>query len=167
MDNINGLKVARQSRQTRREFCTYSCRAVTVLAAGSLAACGHSSPTSPSSVNASLLPSVSGSVTGRTITITVDSASPVASVGSAASVQTSLGRFLIARTSQSTFTAVTATCTHQACTITGFDEGEEEFVCPCHGSRFTTGGAVVTGPAQRALQQFATTFDGTVLTVTV
>jgi Rieske Fe-S protein len=151
-------------QHTRRQFCTYACQAVSLLAAGTLAACGKG-PTSPGSVSVTEMPSVSGSVTGRTIAVTIDSTSPLANVGSAASLQTSLGRFLVARTSVDAFTAVTATCTHQSCTITGFEDAE--YVCPCHGSRFTTSGGVVNGPAQRALQQFATTFDGTVLTVSV
>jgi Rieske Fe-S protein len=97
--------------------------------------------------------------------VTVDGASPVANIGSAATLQTSLGRVLIARTDASAFTALTATCTHQSCTITGFED--QEYVCPCHGSRFATSGVVRNGPASRALQQFPTTFDGTVLTVSV
>jgi Rieske Fe-S protein len=154
-----------ERRHTRRQFCTYTCQAVSVLAAGTLTACGHGSPSSPGSVSVAQLPNVSGSVAGRTITVTVDAASPVVNVGSAAMLQTSLGRILIAHTAASAFTAVTATCTHDACTITGFEDAE--YVCPCHGSRFATSGAVLNGPAQRALQQFATTFDGTVLTVSV
>jgi Rieske Fe-S protein len=153
-----------ERQHTRRQFCTYTCQAVSLLAAGALAACGKG-PTSPGAISVNEMPSVSGTVSGRTIAVTIDGASPLANVGSAASLQTSLGGFLVARTSADAFTAVTATCTHQSCTITGFENSD--YVCPCHGSRFTTSGAVVNGPAQRALQQFATTFDGTVLTVSV
>jgi cytochrome b6-f complex iron-sulfur subunit len=154
-----------ERRHTRRQFCSYTCQAVSLFAAGTLAGCGHSSPTSPGSTSATQLPTVAGSVAGRTITVTVDAGSPIANVGSAALMQTSIGRVLLARTNASAFTAVTADCTHESCTITGFDNAE--YVCPCHGSRFTTSGTVINGPAQRPLQQFATTFDGTVLTVTV
>ena len=149
--------------RTRREFCTYACQAATALAAGTLAACS-SSPTSPST-SAPQLSAVSGTVSGRTISIAVDSASALASVGSAASVQTSLGTFLVSRTAQDSFSAVTATCTHEGCAITGF--ASSQYVCPCHGSRFTTGGAVVNGPATRALQQYATQVANNVLSFTV
>jgi cytochrome b6-f complex iron-sulfur subunit len=73
--------------------------------------------------------------------------------------------FLVARTAPDAFSAVTSTCTHEVCTITGFEN--ETYVCPCHGSRFDTGGRVVTGPATRPLRSFATRFSGDVLTITL
>ena len=50
-------------------------------------------------------------VDGRSnqVSLTIDSASPLASVGSAALVQNSLGAFLVAHTGQDSFTALTAT----------------------------------------------------------
>jgi Rieske Fe-S protein len=78
-----------------------------------------------------------------------------------AMAQTSIGNFLVTRTGASSATALTAVCTHEGCTINGFSGAN--FVCPCHGSTFTSGGAVVTGPANRALQQFpAQVADGAV-----
>ena len=56
-------------------------------------------------------------------------------------------------------------CTHQACTITGF--ANQHYVCPCHGSEFTTDGGVVNGPAILPLPQFANQFVNNVLTITV
>jgi Rieske Fe-S protein len=85
-------------------------------------------------------------------------------VGSAALVNASGFGFLVAHTAQDSFVALTSTCTHQNCTITGYQSGTYE--CPCHGSRFTTSGAVVSGPAPRALQQFSTSFANGQLTVT-
>ena len=147
---------------TRREFGIHVCQAVSLVTlAGALPACGGS-PTSPSS--APSLPSVSGSVANGTVVLTIDASSPLSAVGSAALVQSSLGTFLVARTAQSTFTALTAICTHEACTITGFES--QMFVCPCHGSRYDTGGTVLTGPAQASLRQFATQFSNNILTIT-
>jgi cytochrome b6-f complex iron-sulfur subunit len=48
--------------------------------------------------------------------------------------------------------------------VTGFSGSQ--FVCPCHGSTFSTSGAVVQGPANRALQSFAAQINGDVLTFT-
>ena len=95
--------------------------------------------------------------------MTIDASSPLSTVGDAVLVQSALGLFLVARTGQSTFSALTAICTHQTCTITGF--AGQSYVCPCHGSQFSTGGQVLGGPAPTSLRQFATQFDGTVLTI--
>jgi cytochrome b6-f complex iron-sulfur subunit len=125
-------------------------------------ACGGST-TSPSS--APMLPIINASVAAGAIAVTVDASSPLAAIGKAALVQTSSGNFLVARTAQDTFTALTAVCTHEACTVTGFDN--QTYVCPCHGSQYSTSGAVVKGPAPAALRQFATRFANNVLTITV
>ena len=148
---------------TRREFCSYACQAASVIAVGAATACGGS-PTAPST-SAPPLSTVTGSVTGRTISVTVDAASPLTAVGSAATVQTGLGTFLLARTAQDAFSALTAICTHENCTITGF--AAPQYVCPCHGSRYTTAGAVVNGPATRGLTSYPTQFANGVLTITV
>jgi cytochrome b6-f complex iron-sulfur subunit len=122
---------------------------------------GCSSPTSPSDVPA--LPTVGASVANGAILVTVDASSPLSNVGSAALVQSSLGFYLVARTGQSAFTALGATCTHQTCTITGF--GSSNYVCPCHGSTFDTSGRVLSGPAPSALRQHATQFANNILTI--
>lgn len=155
--------------QSRREFCAQACQAASLLAVGTLAAaCGGGSPSSPSSssfANVPQLPAATATVAGRAVSVTVDAASPLAAVGSAARVQTTLGTFLVAHTGQDSFNALTAVCTHEACTVTGFSNNQ--FVCPCHGSQYNTSGGVVMGPAPRALQQFATQFANGVLTFTV
>ena len=48
--------------------------------------------------------------------------------------------------------ALDLTCTHLGCTVNTTANG---FVCPCHGSMFTTGGDVVKGPANRPLKRLA------------
>jgi len=149
--------------QTRREFCASACRGASLLATGLLTACGGGgSPTSPSGGGAPQLSSVSGTVSGRTVSVSIDGSAALASVGSAAILQTSLGTFLVARTSQESFSVLTAICTHQGCTVTGFSGSQ--FVCPCHGSQYTTSGAVANGPATRPLQSFPTQFSGGTMT---
>jgi Rieske Fe-S protein len=50
--------------------------------------------------------------------------------------------------------AVELVCTHRACTVR---VRRDRLVCPCHGSEFTTEGAVVRGPAQEPLRRFPVT----------
>ena len=47
--------------------------------------------------------------------------------------------------------AYSLTCTHLGCTIE--PEDEEDFACPCHGSRYTKDGSVLKGPANKPLRQ--------------
>ncbi|MGE5244683.1 MAG: ubiquinol-cytochrome c reductase iron-sulfur subunit [Betaproteobacteria bacterium] len=154
-------------RQTRRTFCARTCQLVSAAALGgavaSLAsACANGSPTAPG--NAPSLPTVSGSLSNGSVTVTIDSASPLASVGSPALVEFPSGALLVVRTAQDAFTALSAICTHQSCTITGF--ANQLFICPCHGSEYDMSGHVVRGPAPASLAQYATTFSNGVLTIT-
>jgi cytochrome b6-f complex iron-sulfur subunit len=149
---------------SRRTFCAHACKAASLVAIGGLAACGGSQ-TSPSGSTATPAPSVSATLTGRVVSIALDSATALSAVGSAAIVQTAMGSFLVAHTGADTYTALSSTCTHEACVVTGFQDGR--YVCPCHGSQYSTSGAVIAGPAPRALTQFPTQVTGTVLSFTV
>ena len=149
----------------RREFVAQGCQVVSLATLGSLLqACGGSSPSSPTT-SVPQLTAVSGTVSGGAVTVSIDAASPLATVGGAAFVQSSGGNFLVSRTAQDTFVALTAICTHEQCNVTGFQNAR--YVCPCHGSQYTTSGAVAQGPAIRALTQFATRFSNNVLTITL
>jgi len=153
------------AQQSRRTFCrnTGQVASLTILGA-SLGAIfeGCSTPTSPGT--APLLQVVSAQVVNNSVIVVIDASSPLSTVPSAVIVQSALGFFLVARSGQNTFTALTAICTHQTCTITEF-EGQT-YVCPCHGSQFSRSGQVISGPATTSLRQFATRFDGAVLTIT-
>lgn len=155
-------------QQTRRQFCR-QCTAGLAALGGSavLGACGGGGPTSGSGgpgINASSLPRISGSSAGGGIQVTVDASSPLAPTGALALVTSSAGSVLVARTGSDTFAALSATCTHEGCAITGFSGSS--FVCPCHGSQFDAAGRVLTGPATRSLPQFRTQFANGVLTIT-
>lgn len=141
----------------RRQFCG----SLAALALGAaLPACGGggSSPSSPS--GSSNLPVLTGTPSGNSLTVAVDSVA----AGSAAIVTGGNAAVLIARTGAETFTAFNATCTHEACTITNWSA--PNFLCPCHGSMFSSAGQVVRGPATRALTQYATALSGNTLTIT-
>jgi cytochrome b6-f complex iron-sulfur subunit len=158
-----------KEEQTRREFCGRACQAVSLAAfAGALGSVlegcgGGSSPTGPSG-SVQGLPVVAATDANGAVVVTIDSTSPLAAVGSAALVQSPSALVLVAHVAQSSFTALSSTCTHQACRITGY--ANQTFVCPCHGSQFNTSGGVVNGPAFAPLAQFHTQFTGNTLTIT-
>jgi len=157
-DQDSGTPVA----LTRRTFCVQAYGAVSLAALGSiLTGCGGS-PTSPSAPS---LPTINASVANGVASISIDSASPLATVGGAALVQSTSGMFLVARTAQNAFTALTAICTHEGCTVSGFEN--QTYVCPCHGSRYSTSGTVISGPAPSSLRSFQTQFNNNVLTITL
>ena len=150
---------------TRRTFCVQAGEAAGLAAlAAMLPGCGGDSPTSPTS-SAPPLPTLGGTVSSGVLSVTIDPAGALGNVGGAALVQSSNTMVLVSRTGTSTFTAVTAVCTHEGCTVTGFQNAR--YVCPCHGSQYSTSGAVVNGPATVALRQFATQFNNNVLSVTL
>jgi len=114
------------------------------------------------------LPMISANASSGAIVLPIDSGSPLATVGEAALVQApNTANFLVARTGQDTFTAVTAECTHVACQITTFQTDSDTYECPCHGSQFSTSGTVRRGPASRDLRRFDTSFASGVLTIRV
>ncbi len=57
-----------------------------------------------------------------------------------------------------TYSACLMRCTHQGCEV---EVQGSRYVCPCHGSEFSTTGDVLEGPADQALKTFKTTQDET------
>ena len=156
--------------QSRRLFCADVCRAALASGAlGTLAGCGGgsggSTSSGPSGTSAASLARLTASVNAGVATLTVDASGALGSTGGMALVQAGASQLLVARTGASTFTALTAICTHEACVINGGSSGR--FVCPCHGSTFDTSGRVITGPAVTSLRSFTTAFSGATLTITL
>lgn len=150
---------------SRRRFCAGACQAVSgATLATMLAGCGGSgadSPTSPSSRAVDLGVS-SGRYTGSGVEVAV-AGSALTGIGGAVLVESIAGVFLLARTAESTFSAIDAVCSHQSCRVTGADG--TAYVCPCHGSRYDRNGRVLNGPATAALRAFPTTFAAGIVTI--
>lgn len=56
------------------------------------------------------------------------------------------------RDPEGTLTLLSATCTHMGCLVR-WNDAERSWDCPCHGSRFTTEGDVISGPAEKPLAE--------------
>lgn len=67
----------------------------------------------------------------------------------------------LSKTSIDNYTAVLLTCTHRGCVVDISDAKNDingvDFICPCHGAKFSTNGHVIKGPAQKNLTQFTVT----------
>ncbi|CAN5880907.1 hypothetical protein BH23ACT11_BH23ACT11_18840 [soil metagenome] len=59
------------------------------------------------------------------------------------------------------YVAYSAICTHQQCTV-AYQPESSQLVCPCHGSIFdpSSGGEVVSGPAQQPLPEIPVQVEG-------
>ena len=70
-------------------------------------------------------------------------------------IDTEAGRVIVARIDADNFAACSAVCTHRGCEV-GYSADTKEFVCPCHGARFSENGKVKGGPTKRDLQSYTT-----------
>jgi cytochrome b6-f complex iron-sulfur subunit len=75
-------------------------------------------------------------------------------------------KVIIARTLSDIFIAVASSCTHQGTTI-DYRPNTNDFICPNHGSVFTSAGGVQVGPATSALVKYKTAFDATAKTLRI
>jgi Rieske Fe-S protein len=62
------------------------------------------------------------------------------------------------------YIALSTICTHRGCTV---DVQGARLVCPCHGSTYDRAGAVLKGPAQRALARFPVERSGSELVILI
>ncbi|BHH85893.1 QcrA and Rieske domain-containing protein [Desulforhopalus sp. 52FAK] len=63
------------------------------------------------------------------------------------------GQFHLACLEDGSFLALSKSCTHLGCSVP-WDEDQNKFICPCHGSTFDLQGNVLTAPALRPLDYF-------------
>ena len=57
------------------------------------------------------------------------------------------------------FVALSAVCTHLGCVV-AWQEQAGEFLCPCHGGRFSSEGQVLGGPPPAPLEPLVVELDG-------
>ncbi len=54
--------------------------------------------------------------------------------------------------------AISRICPHLGCRV-NYSNEDEDLVCPCHGSRFTTDGKLLKGPADKNLPSLPVTYS--------
>jgi len=87
--------------------------------------------------------------------------------GSVVGAPAGLGRpILVVALVAGGYAALDATCTHLACVV-AFSAEHGQIECPCHGSTFTTSGAVSHGPAAAPLSAYAVVSDGMSIVVSI
>ncbi len=97
---------------------------------------------------------------GTTINLTSDTFADLKTVGGYAYKDD----IIIIRVSDEQYVALSSVCTHQGCTV-GYNSSDTAIVCPCHGSMYTTAGAVTQGPATASLKKYTVTVSGDTLTI--
>jgi Rieske Fe-S protein len=107
-----------------------------------------------------------GGVQGATgVNFTLDLSSALTSVGSSVVQSGVIVVRLATGNLPDAFTAVQVSCTHEGTSI-NYNASGNNFVCPNHGSTFTTAGAVTLGPANSSLKKYNIAIAGNIMTVT-
>ena len=70
----------------------------------------------------------------------------------------------VVKSADNRITAFGPQCTHLGCAY-HWEEGKNEFLCPCHSSLFGIDGRVISGPAPRPLDRYQTRIEGNKLMV--
>src|SRR4051812_24339007 len=66
--------------------------------------------------------------------------------------------------SSGTFVAIAQSCTHNGCAV-GYNQGGNNFVCPCHGGTYDINGKVTGGPPPPPLKKKKVAKKGNTITI--
>jgi cytochrome b6-f complex iron-sulfur subunit len=135
----------------RREFLGSLTGPVFAACAVCMAACGKSGGSG-------------GGGGGVSANFTIDLGASLLTVGSSLVQSGVIVVRLATGNTASAFTAVQVACTHEGTSI-NWDAAHNDFLCPNHGSTFTSGGAVTLGPASTNLKVYNISINGNIMTV--
>jgi len=126
---------------------------------GCLAACGKGDEATPGGGGVIAPP-----VPPAGVNFSMDLNTDIKSVGESKTTSGVIVVRIAAGNAVTAFTAVQVACTHEGTSIT-YNGTQGKFVCPNHGSVFTTAGVVSTGPATRNLKNYTIAIAGNMLSV--
>ena len=110
-------------------------------------------------------PNGGGNNGGNDIEVNMDDAKYEGLKTAGGFVVVTASEIIVANVGDDAFVALSSVCTHQGCTV-GFNSGDNTFPCPCHGSIYNSGGAVINGPAPTALKKYIVNRTGNILVIT-
>jgi cytochrome b6-f complex iron-sulfur subunit len=88
----------------------------------------------------------------------------LATVGGSMLLDTSGDTIMVIRVAETQVLALSAICTHAGCSM-DYSASQRLLDCGCHGSQFSTTGAVVRGPANRSLRVYTATLASNTITI--
>lgn len=94
---------------------------------------------------------------GGSATVTIERSQ--VPVGSAHFFQYQGRPAVVLQPSPGDFIAMSAVCTHLGCVVS-WEDDKAEFLCPCHGGRFSAEGAVLGGPPPKPLEAMPVAVEG-------
>ena len=157
---------------SRREFFLKSASAIALASTSGFIttfvnSCSSNNPTAPS--NLSPLATIQASVANNEISISLDPSSPIINKDTRALVlyNNNSGAIIVEHNSDDSYKAISGICTHQGCIISNFEGSSNDFVCPCHNSKFDMNGNVVQGPASTNLAGYNTRVENNSLIITL
>ncbi|OFX33466.1 MAG: hypothetical protein A2W90_02390 [Bacteroidetes bacterium GWF2_42_66] len=95
---------------------------------------------------------------------TIDLSASEYSVLSAVGGYAYKNNFIVIRTGNTSYVALSKICTHMGCTVE-YSQSANNLPCPCHGSKYTIDGSVINGPATAALKKYSVKVEGALLTI--
>lgn len=164
MEQIISNKIGKLSKE-RREFLkkTGSLAVMSMFGVGFFTSCASDEDTLPTGSTPTNPPAASSGITVNANTVVIDLTQATTLNNAGGWILITSAQMLVVNIGGS-FSSLTSVCTHSQCDR-NWSLNNNEFVCSCHGSRFTTSGAVVQGPANRPLATFANSRSGDILTI--
>jgi cytochrome b6-f complex iron-sulfur subunit len=135
-----------------------------VIAAATVAACGTPPQSQTAGPDAPEPPTDGEQTCAGCLDLADPTNATLTRVGGSRVVRFNNASVLVARTSETSFIALSAICTHAGCTVRF---ASTQISCPCHGSLFALDGTVTRGPATRPLARHTATYDPTTNIVTL
>ena len=145
----------------REEFLSKLGIGVLMACAGcGLVSCSKSGDASPNNPSGAKAPAA-----GSGTVFTADLSNSLLNIGDTKVANGVILARVTAGNTASSFTAVQVACTHEGTAI-NYNQNQNIFICPLHGSQFSQTGQVILGPATASLQKFTVSVAGNIATVT-